>query len=264
MFVSDWNDVVYEGRNDLVFESKNKDYGAYLLRKKYNKVVALALLSSVLFFLLCLSTPIILSWLETVEVSKNIDLGEEIVLAEAPPIDESEPPPPPVEPPPPLQESVKFTPPVVVEHEVEEPPPAQAELEETNPGVVTQEGNGQVELPSEVTAIEEPVDNTPLLFAEEMAEFPGGPQAMYEFIYSKVKYPAIAREAQLEGTVYITFVVNKEGKVTDVKKAKDIGGGLADAAINAIKQMPSWKPAKQNRRVVALQYTIPVKFVLSK
>ncbi len=266
IFVPDWDDVVYEGRNNLVFEEKNKTYGAYMLRKRYNKVVNMALLISVAFFLLCLSIPVIMSWLDSIKMGSANPVEVEVNLSEPPPIDETEPPPPPVEPPPPIQESIKFTPPEVKPDEQvkdEEPPPTAEDLKESNAGVVTQEGNGGTELPPE-KVIEEPADNGPLLFAEEMAEYPGGTEAMYKFIYDKVKYPAIAREAQLEGTVYITFVVDKEGKVVDVKKAKDIGGGLADAAINAIKQMPNWKPAKQNRRVVALQYTIPVKFVLSK
>ncbi len=267
IFVPDWNDVVYEGRNDLVFETRNKEYGAYQIRKRYSKVVNMALAISVGFFLLCFSIPIILSWLDTIKTDTTLTTEVEVNLTEPPPIDETTPPPPPVEPPPPLQESIKFTPPEVKPDEQvkdEEPPPSQEDLKESNAGAVTQEGNGAVELPSEVTVIDEPVDEKPLLFAEQMAEFPGGEGAMQAFINSKAKYPVIAREAGIDGTVYLSFVIDKDGKVGDVKVLKDPGYGMGESAMNAVKQMPQWKPAKQNGRVVALQYTIPVKFNLAR
>jgi len=201
--------------------------------------------------------------LEKINPPKPADLGTEIILAEPPPLNEEEPPPPPVEPPPPLQESVAFKPPVVVPHDVEEPPPPAEVLAESNPGTVTQEGNGAVDLPSEVTAIEEPVDDKPVLYAEQPAEFPGGEAAMYTFIKNKTKFPEQALDAGVEGTVYVNFVVDKEGKVVNIKVIRDAGYGTGDAVVEAIKKMPAWKPAKQNGRVVSLQFSIPVKFNFS-
>ena len=152
--LSDWDDVVYEGRNELVFEHKNKEYGAYDLRKRYSRTVIIALISSVLFMVLCLSIPIISSWISSMSPDDIQEATEvEVNLAEPPPIDETEPPPPPVEPPPPLLETIKFTPPVVVpdeEIDPEEIPPTQESVDTTNVGAVTQEGDANLDvLPSE-------------------------------------------------------------------------------------------------------------------
>lgn len=264
IFVPDWNDVVYEGRNNLVFEEKNKEYGAYKLRTRYSRVVIIALLISVSFFLVCLSIPVIMSWLNSMKQQVAVNTEIEVTLSEPPPIDETEPPPPPVTPPPPIQESIKFTPPEVKpDEQVVEPPPTVEDLKESNPGVTTQEGNGATELPSEVTAIE-PVEEKPLLFAEQMPEFPGGDEALYRYLNSKLKYTAIAREAGIEGTVFIAYVVDKDGNIANVKCAKDIGGGLGEVAANIVRGLPKYKPAKQNGRPVALQFTIPIKFSLAK
>jgi protein TonB len=263
---SDWNSVVYEGRNNLVFEKRNQEYGAYILRKRYSKSVGIALLVSVSFFLLVLSIPIIVSWLESfkpVVVVKKQDV--EVTLTEPPPIDETQPPPPPVTPPPPIQETIKFTPPEVKPDEQvhDEPPPTQENLQESNVGAVTQEGNASAEVPVDAVVSEEPSDK-PLLYAEQMAEFPGGEDAMMKFIQSKCYFTPMAREAELQGVVYLSFVIDKEGKVNDIKIIKDIGGGLGDVAVKAVKQMPPWKPGRQNGRAVSLQFTVPVKFTLNK
>ena len=262
----DWNNVVYEGRNELVFEHRNQAYGAYVIRKKYSRSVIIALIISVSFFLLCLSIPVIMSWLESMKTVPTVKVNDVVVtLTDPPPIDETQPPPPPVTPPPPIQETIKFTPPEVKPDEQvkDEPPPTQEDLKESNAGVVTQEGNGSTELPAEVTVIDEPVYDKPMLSAEQMAEFPGGEEAMMKFIASHSPYTPMAREAEIQGTVFISFVVDKEGKVGDIKILKDIGGGLGDVAVKAVKQMPQWKPGRQNGRAVSLIYNIPFKFKLN-
>jgi protein TonB len=263
----DWNSVVYEGRNELVFENRNKEYGAYIIRQRYSRSVNLALLISITFFLICLSAPVVVAWLESFKSAAPIAINKdvEINLAEPPPIDETQPPPPPVTPPPPIQESIKFTPPEVKPDEQvkDEPPPTQEDLKESNAGAVTVEGNGATELPSEVVAIDEPANDKPLLFAEQMPEFPGGEEAMMNFIQSHAKWTPMAREAEIQGTVNISFVIDKEGKVTDVKIAKDIGGGLGEEAVKAVKQMPQWKPGRQNGKAVSLIFNVPVKFKLN-
>lgn len=266
IFVPDWNNVVYEGRNEIVFQERNRDYGAYVIRKKYSRTVIIALISSIILFIVVLSIPAIKAWLDGMaDVPVKPVQAVEVTLTDPPPIDEKEPPPPPLTPPPPpIQQSIKFTPPEIKpdkEIKDEPPPPTQSDLKESNPGTVTQEGNGGTDLPSEVTVIDEPASDAPFLVVEQMPEFPGGEQALYTYIAS-VPYPAMARENEIQGVVYVEFVINKDGKVSDAKILKDIGGGCGEAALKHIMKMPPWKPGKQGGRAVPVRHTVKVNFRL--
>ena len=110
---------------------------------------------------------------------------------------------------------------------------------------------------------------------EDMPRFPGcedtsnkeerkkcAEQKMLEYIYKNIKYPAIARENGVEGTVVITFVVEKDGTITDAQVARDIGAQCGQEALRVFNQMPSWIPGKQRGRSVRVQFNLPVKFKL--
>ena len=79
---------------------------------------------------------------------------------------------------------------------------------------------------------------------------------------SNIKYPAQARETGTQGIVYVTFVVEKDGSITDIKVLRDIGSGCGEEAIRVVKMMPKWKPAKQRGKAVRQQFNLPVRFVL--
>jgi len=88
-------------------------------------------------------------------------------------------------------------------------------------------------------------------------------KALLDFVYQEIKYPAIAREVSLEGTVVVNFVVNKDGSITNVKILKDIGGGCGDEVLRIMKKMPAWEvPGAQRGRPVPVYYNLPVKFKL--
>jgi protein TonB len=89
---------------------------------------------------------------------------------------------------------------------------------------------------------------------EEMPEFPGGVQALYEFINSKIRYPAIARENGIEGTVYVQFVVGADGTVSQVEVLRGPGGGLNEEAMRVVGLLPKWKPGKQRGKAVPVYY----------
>jgi protein TonB len=264
----DWNNVVYEGRNDIVFAEKNKEYGAYFIRKEYNRSVMMALIFSIAFFLVCLSIPVVSSWISALvpDVEKPVEV--EVNLAEPPPLNEDEPPPPPVEPPPPVQESIKFVPPEPVpdEQATDEIPPTQEDLKESNPGTTTQEGQeGVVDLP--VGNGDESVGNQPeeiFMSVEEMPQFPGGEEALFKYLGANIKYPAMEKDNGISGKVYVDFVINKEGKVTDAKIRRGVKGGAAldKEALRVIQSMPTWSIGKQNGRAASVQFTMPVNFVL--
>jgi TonB family protein len=97
---------------------------------------------------------------------------------------------------------------------------------------------------------------------EEMPKFPGGEGAMLEFIAKNIKYPGKARENGIQGRVYITFVINKDGEIKDARVLRGIGGGCDEAALHVINSMPRWKPGKQNGRPVQVQFNLPINFTI--
>ncbi len=97
---------------------------------------------------------------------------------------------------------------------------------------------------------------------ENDPEFPGGAEALYKYLAQNIKYPQLARENNITGRVYVTFVVEKDGSVTGVRVLRDIGGGCGQEAIRVIKSMPKWTPGKQRGKNVRVQYNLPVNFSL--
>jgi len=262
-FFESWDNPEYDGRNEIVFANRNKDYGAYVIRKLYDKRVIRAFIISIVGVVFLISLPLIIDAI-TGKMDDMKKASQEVVvdLTAPPPVDPAEPPPPPPPPPPPVRETIKFVPPVVVDKPVEEEaPPPQEKLEEVAAGVETQEGTGEeIAPPPEVVA--DPDAGKIFTVVEEMPQFPGGGEAaLLKYLQTNIKYPPMARENGIEGTVYVTFVVDKDGKVKEPKLLRGVTG-LDDEALRVISKMPDWKPGKQNGRTVAVQYNLPVRFTL--
>lgn len=100
------------------------------------------------------------------------------------------------------------------------------------------------------------------LVVEDMPLFPGGEAAMYKFIGKNIEYPRMAKESGISGRVFVTFVVERDGKVTDVQVLRGIGGGCDEEAVRVIQAMPRWSPGKQRGKPVRVQYRMPIKFTL--
>jgi len=98
---------------------------------------------------------------------------------------------------------------------------------------------------------------------ESMPVFPGGEKALYSFLSNNMRYPAMAKEAGISGKVYITFVVERDGSITDVQLLRGIGGGCDEEAVRVIQKMPAWSPGKQRNVPVRVQFILDVKFTLS-
>lgn len=110
---------------------------------------------------------------------------------------------------------------------------------------------------------EESAEETQIfMVVESMPEFPGGEAALYKFLAENIKYPQMAKESGIQGRVFVTFVVERDGKVTDVRVLRGIGGGCDEEAIRVVKNMPKWAPGKQRGKSVRVQYNLPVKFTL--
>jgi protein TonB len=210
---------------------------------------------------LAVIVPKLISLLNSVVSSDNAAMTEAITLAEPPPIDKTTPPPPPVIPPPPVQQTIKFTPPKVVkDEEVQEPPPTQEEVKEVQVSTVNQEGSKDIiDVPTDPVVVEEEKVFT---VVEEMPSFPGGEEQLFKYLRNNIKFPAVARENGIQGRVFVTFVVDKDGKVKDAKILRGIGGGCDEEALRVIRNMPDWKAGKQNGRAVSVQYNLPVNFTL--
>jgi protein TonB len=257
-----WNSVVFEGRNELVFEQRNKKYGAYIIRKRYSNAVIFALLGAVSFLMLVLSIPIVASWIESIKPIPVMEENKDVIYISNLPINE-------IKPlktvlPPPLEKIIKNTSPEIKPEEKvhNAPPPSQIDLQNSKFDSFNQDGVTSSEIPLHPALAADPASDQPLYYAEQMAEFPGGEEAMMKFIQGQCYFTAIARELEIQGVVYLSFVIDKEGKVNDIKILKDIGGDLGNVAVKAVKQMPTWKPGRQNGRAVSLQFTVPVKFSL--
>lgn len=267
---NNWQNVTSDFRNEVVFANRNKDYGAYDLRKNYNRYYSIALLITIGILVVGFGVPKIISaFKKQMETVENVDI--QLTDLEPPPVDknEPEPPPPPPPPPPPAQEMVKFIPPVVVDEPIVEEVVTQEELKETEAGEKTQEGTGDdvVIIPEEGTGdqvIEGPKEVAPFISVEQMPEFKGGEAAMMKFIAENLEYPQAAKDASIEGRVHLKFTVTADGSIKDivVLNKDKLGYGCEEAAIAVIRKMPKWTPGRQNGQPVPVYFNIPIRFRL--
>ena len=110
---------------------------------------------------------------------------------------------------------------------------------------------------------EEVVEQEIFQIVEEMPAYPGGERALLEYVAKNIKYPQIARETGIQGRVFVGFVVEPDGSVSNVKILRGIGGGCDEEALRVIKSLPKWKPGKQRGKAVRVSYQIPVVFKLA-
>lgn len=109
---------------------------------------------------------------------------------------------------------------------------------------------------------EEEEEQQVFFIVEDMPEFPGGEMALRTYIASAIKYPVIAQENGIQGKVYVTFVVGKDGSVSDAKIARGVDPSLDKEALRVVNTLPKWKPGKQRGKPVNVSYTVPINFVL--
>ena len=116
--------------------------------------------------------------------------------------------------------------------------------------------------PVQIEEEEEAVEEEIFTVVENDPEFPGGMEALYKYSAQNIKYPQLARENNITGKVYITFVVERDGSIANPKVLRDIGGGCGQEAIRVVKSMPKWTPGKQRGKSVRVQFNLPVNFSL--
>jgi protein TonB len=245
--------------DDIVFEKRNKEYGAYLLRKKYSRNILISLLIGIIILASAIITPYLnAKALENrtkraerqVEIKlENLDQPNETVV----------PPPPPPPPPAEVVQQQRYVPPEVVDSIKPEDMTKlmtadQAQLEVKNEEVVeiVQEIRAEVQ--------EEATEPEPFYVVEEMPMFPGGESALQKYLSEHTQYPEVAKENNIEGKVIIKFCVTPKGGVDQVSILKGVDPELDAEAIRVVKTLPSFRPGKQAGKPVPVWFIVPLTF----
>ncbi len=270
-------DLVSNDWIELVFQGRNQAYGAYKLRKGTTKrnIISLiiVLLTAVLAFSAVAIKKIVddnaakvaatqvteISKLDMAkkkaEVKKQIKVEPEKVVER-------------------VKSSVKFTAPVIKkdsEVKPEDELKTQDQLMENKSAIGSfdvkgnDDANGEVLKAKEVIAQPEPPkqeENKVFDVVEQMPSFPGGNSALMQYLNSNVRYPVVAQENGVQGRVTVSFVVEKDGSITDVNVVRSVDPSLDKEASRVVKSMPNWIPGKQNGSAVRVKYNVPVSFKL--
>lgn len=244
---------------DIIFEGRNKDYGAYHLRKLYNKNMIRAMMIAVFLFLAGVSAPLIASLFRH---EAKVNIVDERIVDDLSPIKKDEQ----IKDLPKLQEKkrpVYSVPRVTIDADPDAGLDDLMDDAQNKPPVDTSGNVFIVDEPDvDKRIIDIPEIETPSTVVEEMPEFPGGEAARIRFLNENIVYPRQAREVGIEGKVFVTFVVEKDGSITGIALLRGIGGGCDEEALKAIKAMPKWKPGRQNGKEVRVQLNLPVNFIL--
>ncbi len=261
--------------DDIVFDGRNRQYGAYQLRASYQRHMTRALIIATALFALLMVFPLLAHLLKSdVVISKTgpVLAQPEIFDLPQPAVTPATPPPAAQRTPPPSTPTVKNLIPVVAKDDKVTKPdevPNQQELENKQSGVRNIEGdpNAAATIPDDVPVgpASPPTDdlvNRIYISVEKMPELPtgGGTMGIVAAIQKVVRYPSQALRNGVEGRVFVSFTVNQLGDVTDLKIVKGLGYGLDEETMRAIKTLPRFIPGKQNGRDVSVSFTVPVTY----
>ena len=272
-------DLISSDWVDLVFEGRNKAYGAYRLRKSTTKrnilaMVAVVILLIVAFIILTVKNFVDeqrakVAMTQVAELTnydqpkKKAEVKQKKVEVEPERVVER------------VKSSIKFTAPVIKKDEEVKPDEelkTQDELMSTKTAIGTFDvkgndvANGEILKAKEVIAEPEPPkheeENKVFDIVEQQPLFPGGPAALMKYLSENTKYPVVAQENGVQGRVTVQFVVEKDGSISDVHVLRGVDPSLDKEAVRVVKSMPRWTPGKQNGITVRVNYRVPVLFRL--
>jgi len=258
-----WQRVSSTVRNELVFENRNKNYGAYTLRKNYDRNIMLILVGLIVSFGVAFGAYRIINSIPTDNVAPP-PVDDKTFTTTTPPIDDVLPPPPPPPPPSPVPPSLAFLPPVVTDTPVNDEIPTQEELDKTKAGDKTQIGDPEtfdppIETEEKKPEIIEPKFDEPLLIVDEEAEFPGGYASMMRFIQENFVVP----QTEMQGRISLRFVVEKNGQISNISIVRGLSEECDREAIKVVNKMPNWKPGKNGGHPVRQWCTLPINITLN-
>lgn len=272
-------DLISRDWTEMVFEGRNKEYGAYRLRKNAGKrnlyslitifIAALAIWGGISLVKFVESRTKSVAQTSVAELSAlnqpkkkaEVKQQQKVKLEQPEKVVER------------VKSSVKFTAPVIKKDDEVKPEDelkTQEELMNTKTAIGAldvkgnDDANGEVLKLKEAVAQPEPKPEVEKLFdvVEQMPSFPGGPSALMEWLSNNVKYPVVAQENGVQGRVVVSFVVERDGSITDVKVVRGVDPSLDKEASRVVRAMPRWIPGKQNGSAVRVKYNVPVAFRL--
>jgi protein TonB len=277
-------DLTKNGWCDLIFEGRNKAYGAYKLRTQTGKRNLKAIITIAILAALCIVLFYIKAGYDAYQAAhaKNENVTElsalnqpkkkEAKVERKVQVEEKK------EVVKEVKSSIKFTAPVIkkdAEVKPEEEMKTQDQIMQTNTaiGALDVKGNSdqgeilkvtqRVETePVKTEAPKPEVENKVFDVVEQMPSFPGGQSALMQFLQSNVKYPVVAQENGVQGRVVVSFVVERDGSITDVQVVRSVDPSLDREAQRVVRSMPKWIPGKQNGQAVRVKYNVPVSFRL--
>ena len=257
---------------DLIFEGRNKDYGAYKMRARAPRRLTFSVILVIVIALVGFSIPKLITMVTPekkevmTEVTTLSQLEEPEVKQEE--VQKVEP----VAPPPPaLKSSIKFTAPVIAKDEEvtdEDEMKSQEELTESKVTISIADVKGNDEEGGELIedlkqiVTEAPVEEQVFDMVEQKPQFPGGDVEMMSWLGKNINYPVIAQENGVQGVVVCQFVVGSDGSIRDVNVLRSLDPSCDKEAVRVIKSMPKWIPGRQNGKAVSVRYTLPVRFRL--
>lgn len=272
-------DLISRDWTEMVFEGRNKEYGAYRLRKNAGKrnlyslitifIAALAIWGGISLVKFVESRTKSVAQTSVAEISAlnqpkkkaEVKQQKKVKLEQPEKVVER------------VKSSVKFTAPVIKNDDEVKPEDelkTQDELMNTKTAIGAldvkgnDDANGEVLKIKEAVAQPEPKPEVEKVFdvVEQMPSFPGGPSALMEWLSNNVKYPVVAQENGVQGRVVVSFVVERDGSITDVKVVRGVDPSLDREASRVVRAMPRWIPGKQNGSAVRVKYNVPVAFRL--
>jgi periplasmic protein TonB len=263
--------ISYDSWDDAVFEYRNRDYGAYVLRYNYPYHLTVSALIVIALFLFAMFGLRFLKEKQTqISTPKKIIIIDYAKLAQPPPIEQIKSPPKTTIV---VQKKIqKYVAPKVTVEEVKEEEEMPT-IEEVNKNLGTTntdaQGTGEVEVTEVITPppVEAVVDAPPLkpepVINIKPPEFPGGDKALAKWLVSHMEYPPVATRMGIQGSVTVEFTVDVKGKISDIAVVQSLHRACDNEAIRLIKAMPAWIPGESNEEKVVAKRKLPIPFVLN-
>ena len=276
-------DLTRNGWCDLIFEGRNKEYGAYKLRTQTGKRNLKAIITIAILAALCIILFYIKAGYDAYQAAhaKNENVTEisalnqpkkkEAKVERKVQVEEKK------EVVKEVKSSIKFTAPVIkkdADVKPEEEMKTQDQIMQTNTAIGARDVKGNSDQ-GEILKVTQRVETEPVKaepkpevenkvfdVVEQMPSFPGGPSALMQYLSSNIKYPVVAQENGVQGRVVVSFVVERDGSITDVQVARSVDPSLDREAQRVVRNMPRWIPGKQNGQAVRVKYNVPVAFRL--
>ena len=274
-------DLIDNRWSDLMFENRNKEYGAYVLRRQTTARNIKSIITVLILFALVMVYMVAknayddyqkahmaqtqvteLTALQEQKKEAKVERKEIVKQEKIEQVVEK------------VKSSIKFTAPVIKKDDEVRPEDEMKSQDEIMnskvavgfANVIGNDENGEV-LKAKEALVTEPVkpkeeENKVFDVVEQMPSFPGGMAALMAYLQKSIKYPPVAEENGIQGRVVCTFVVERDGSVTDVRVAKSVDPSLDKEAVRVVSAMPRWIPGKQNGQSVRVKYTLPVTFRL--